>query len=42
VFPTGTYPKGGSYGADVSFPVPVDERNNPEFSGIQSCDNTQP
>ena len=42
VFPTGAFPKGGNYGSDVSFPVPVDERNNPEFAGIQSCDNAQP
>lgn len=30
VFPTGTYFKGGSFGTDVNFPIPVDEDNNPE------------
>lgn len=34
VFPTGAYAKGGQYGSDVNFPITVDERNNPEFSGI--------
>lgn len=33
VLPTGTYYKGGSYGADVNFPVPDVERANPQFSG---------
>ena len=35
VFPTGAYTKGGGgglYGADVNFPVPLDELNNPNFS----------
>lgn len=32
VFPTGSYHKGGEYGADVNFPVSSDERNNPNFS----------
>lgn len=29
VFPTGAYFKGGSHGADVNFPIPIDEDNNP-------------
>jgi hypothetical protein len=29
VFPTGDYPKGGSYGTDVNFPIPVDPVFNP-------------
>ncbi len=33
VFPTGVHYKGGNYGTDVNFPVPFDERNNPQFSG---------
>lgn len=33
VFPSGAYFKGGSYGPDVNFIVPVDERNNPKFTG---------
>jgi hypothetical protein len=33
VFPTGAYVKGGLYGADVNFPVPFDEQNNPKFTG---------
>lgn len=31
VFPTGAYFKGGVYGKDVSFPVPFEEQNNPQF-----------
>ncbi|HEX5724800.1 MAG TPA: hypothetical protein VFX98_05000, partial [Longimicrobiaceae bacterium] len=37
VFPTGPYHKpvqGGQYGSDVNLPLSVDERNNPELSGI--------
>jgi hypothetical protein len=30
-FPSGLFFKGGNYGADVNFPVTVDEQNNPEF-----------
>jgi hypothetical protein len=30
-FPSGPFFKGGTYGADVNFPVTVDEQNNPEF-----------
>ena len=33
VFPTGPYFKGGSYGADVNFPVPSSEAVNPLFHG---------
>jgi hypothetical protein len=36
VFPTGQFFKGGTYGPDVNFPVPVDEENNPNF---QTCTN---
>jgi hypothetical protein len=36
VFPTGAYFKGGSFGFDVNFPVPVEERNNPNFTGCVS------
>ena len=31
VFPTGAWFKGGLYGADVNFPVPFSETNNPNF-----------
>lgn len=33
VFPSGTYIKGGAYGDDVNLPIPIEERNNPNFSG---------
>lgn len=33
VFATGPYYKGGTYGSDVNLPVPVDEQNNPNFTG---------
>lgn len=33
VFPSGAYFKGGTYGPDVNFPVPIDELNNPNFKG---------
>ncbi len=36
VFPTGNYFKGGTYGPDVNFPIPLDEQNNPNF---ESCLN---
>jgi hypothetical protein len=43
VFPNGTYFQGprpaGTYGADVNFPVPVSEQNNPQFS---SCIDRNP
>ena len=41
VFPTGAFVRGNisrTYGTDVSFPVPVEEKNNPNF---QSCDNSK-
>lgn len=33
IFPTGTDFAGGRYGADVNFPVPFAELNNPNFTG---------
>jgi hypothetical protein len=33
IFPTGIFFKGGSYGADVNFPVPSVEKTNPLFTG---------
>jgi hypothetical protein len=35
VFPTGAYPApiGGTYGTDVNFIIPFDEKNNPKFTG---------
>ena len=30
-FPSGAYSKGGLYGADLNFPVPFEEQNNPKF-----------
>ena len=33
VFPTGAYFKGGVYGPDVNFPIPFEEKNNPNFTG---------
>ena len=33
VFPNGAYHKGGSYGVDVNLPIPIEEQNNPNFSG---------
>ena len=33
VFPEGPYHKLGSYGTDVNFPIPAEERNNPNFNG---------
>jgi len=33
VFPTGTFFKGGIYGTDVNFPIPVTEKANPLFTG---------
>lgn len=41
VFPTGAFVRATvsrTYGKDVSFPVPVEEKNNPNFT---SCDNTK-
>jgi hypothetical protein len=33
VFPTGAYFKGGTFGPDVNWLVPIEEENNPNFSG---------
>ena len=33
VYPEGVYPKADFYGADVNLPIPVEERNNPNFDG---------
>ena len=33
LFPIGAYPKGGVYGPDVNFPIPVAEDNNPTNTG---------
>jgi hypothetical protein len=33
VFPIGRYLKGGNYGTDVNIPAPIEEENNPNFSG---------
>lgn len=33
VFPTGPYFKGGNYGPDVNLIIPLDEKNNPQFTG---------
>jgi starch-binding outer membrane protein, SusD/RagB family len=47
VFPSGTYTRelldgsltpSGSYGSDVNWPVPFDERNNPNFNGCLNRD----
>jgi hypothetical protein len=40
VFPTGAYFKGGTYGADVSVPVPQAEQNNPNYKA-SACDPTK-
>lgn len=39
VFPTGAYFKGGTYGTDVNFPLPISELNNPKSTG---CTNRNP
>lgn len=39
VFPSGAYFKGGLYGTDVNFPIPFDEKNNPNFV---DCANRNP
>jgi hypothetical protein len=46
VFPVGAYapngnPKGGVYGPDVNFPIPVEEANNPQTptDGLAQCMN---
>lgn len=33
VFPSGAYFKGGTYGTDVNFPLPISEENNPKSRG---------
>ncbi len=33
VFPNGSYHKGGVYGPDVNFPLPIEEENNPNSVG---------
>jgi starch-binding outer membrane protein, SusD/RagB family len=38
VFPSGAYPRGGAFGTDVNFPIPVDELNNPRFTGCLNRD----
>ena len=40
VFPTGAYPKGGTYGTDVNSPVPQAEQNNPNYVA-GSCKQNQ-
>ncbi|MGH7504451.1 MAG: tetratricopeptide repeat protein [Longimicrobiales bacterium] len=38
VFPSGDYFKGGSYGDDLNFPIPVEEDNNPNTAPLtQGC-----
>jgi hypothetical protein len=37
VFPIGTYHRGGTYGPDVNFPVPDQEKQNPNYSGGITC-----
>jgi hypothetical protein len=40
VFPNGAYFKGGTYGDNVNFPIPVEEDNNPNTSPLtQGCLN---
>jgi hypothetical protein len=39
VFPTGNYHRGGTYGNDVNFPVPDQEKQNPNYSDGISCIN---
>lgn len=38
VFPSGPYFKGGTYGTDVNFPIPISELNNPNFTGCLNRD----
>lgn len=33
VFPTGLWFRGGAYGTDVNFPIPIEELNNPNVPG---------
>jgi hypothetical protein len=39
VYPTGAYFRGGTFGAQTEFPIPIEEKNNPNFTG---CDPTVP
>jgi len=41
VFPTGAWHKGGNYGADVNFPIPFSETNNPQ-TGAGVCIDRNP
>jgi hypothetical protein len=36
VFPSGVYFKGGTFGTDVNFPIPVEEDNNPNTKPLPS------
>lgn len=36
-FPTGAWHKGGTYGGDVTLPIPQAEENNPNVSGGEAC-----
>lgn len=40
VYPTGAYHKGGNYGIDVTFPIPFNESQNPNYK-IEQCDVTK-
>ena len=40
IFPVGAYSYGGAYGTDVNLPIPVQEQNNPNYTG--SCNKAQP
>lgn len=35
VFPSGAYFKGGAFGSDLNFPIPVEEDNNPNTQPLQ-------
>jgi hypothetical protein len=37
VFPTGAWHKGGSYGTDVTMPIPQAEENNPNVTKDRTC-----
>ena len=36
VFPTGSWFRGGVYGTDINFPIPIEELNNPQRAGSGS------
>ena len=40
VFPVGEYSGGGTYSTDVNLPIPVQELNNPNYSGV--CNKAAP